>query len=157
MRPDDWHLTEDLAGFPARAGDFLRSRPALHAHTFGESPDGTALSMAGMTSTVACQIRGDPDRTPAQLRGRGYAGAVTVEVSRAAPAAGAAQVVLFAGPANLTSNGLHQRIGYVPVADFAVYDFSCAAPGAGRTPGDSAAGTATAGDVAGRADCSLAP
>lgn len=30
MRPDDWHLTEDLDGFLARAGDFLRSRPALH-------------------------------------------------------------------------------------------------------------------------------
>ncbi|GAA3299469.1 hypothetical protein GCM10020295_37760 [Streptomyces cinereospinus] len=30
MRPDDWHLTEDLDGFLARAGDFLHSRPALH-------------------------------------------------------------------------------------------------------------------------------
>ncbi|WP_443075121.1 hypothetical protein [Streptomyces sp. NBC_01483] len=44
---------------------------------------------------------------------------------------GAAEVVLFADPANLTSNGLHQRIGYLPVTDFAVYGFSCAAPGAG--------------------------
>jgi hypothetical protein len=30
MRPDDWHLTEDVDDFLARAGDFLRSRPALH-------------------------------------------------------------------------------------------------------------------------------
>src|SRR5437763_4620737 len=30
MRPDDWHLTEDIDDFLARAGDFLRSRPALH-------------------------------------------------------------------------------------------------------------------------------
>src|SRR4051794_26852614 len=30
MRPDDWHLTDDLDGFLARAGDFLRSRPVLH-------------------------------------------------------------------------------------------------------------------------------
>ncbi|MGR3871103.1 hypothetical protein ACUXZZ_21300 [Streptomyces graminifolii] len=30
MRPDDWHLTEDLDDFLAEAGDFLRSRPALH-------------------------------------------------------------------------------------------------------------------------------
>src|SRR5882757_3484449 len=30
MRADDWHLTEDIDDFLARAGDFLRSRPALH-------------------------------------------------------------------------------------------------------------------------------
>ena len=30
MRPDDWHLTDDIHDFLARAGDFLRSRPALH-------------------------------------------------------------------------------------------------------------------------------
>ncbi|MDN3351527.1 hypothetical protein [Actinomadura sp. DC4] len=30
MRPDDWYLTEDVDGFFARAGDFLRSRPVLH-------------------------------------------------------------------------------------------------------------------------------
>lgn len=30
MRTDDWHLTDDLDEFLARAGDFLRSRPALH-------------------------------------------------------------------------------------------------------------------------------
>ncbi|MEV4250383.1 hypothetical protein AB0J63_44155 [Streptosporangium canum] len=30
MLPDDRHLTEDVDDFLARAGDFLRSRPALH-------------------------------------------------------------------------------------------------------------------------------
>lgn len=30
MRPDDWHLTDDVDDFLARAGDFLRSRPDLH-------------------------------------------------------------------------------------------------------------------------------
>ncbi|MFE6743504.1 GNAT family N-acetyltransferase [Streptomyces tubercidicus] len=29
-----------------------------------------------------------------------------------------------ADPANPTSNALYRRIGYVPVTDFAVYDFS---------------------------------
>lgn len=38
--------------------------------------------------------------------------------------AGASDIVLFADPANPTSNALYQRIGYVPVTDFAVYDFS---------------------------------
>jgi predicted GNAT family acetyltransferase len=72
---------------------------------------------------VAGQIRVAPVFTPAHLRGRGYAGAVTAEVSRAALSAGAAEVLLFADLANPTSNALYQRIGYRPIADFAVYDF----------------------------------
>lgn len=30
MLPDSWQLTEDVYDFLARAGDFLRSWPALH-------------------------------------------------------------------------------------------------------------------------------
>ncbi|MFH9014804.1 GNAT family N-acetyltransferase [Streptomyces sp. NPDC017943] len=37
---------------------------------------------------------------------------------------GAAEVVLFTDLADPTSNGLYQRLGYRPVADFAVYDFT---------------------------------
>jgi predicted GNAT family acetyltransferase len=80
--------------------------------------------MAGVTPMVAGQIRVAPVYTPAHLRGRGYAGAVTAEVSRAALAAGAAEVLLFTDLANPTSNALYQRIGYRAVADFAVYDFT---------------------------------
>ncbi|MEJ8657114.1 GNAT family N-acetyltransferase [Streptomyces sp. MS1.AVA.4] len=93
-----------------------------------QTPDGTPVSMAGATPMVAGQIRVAPVYTPAHLRGRGYAAAATVEVSRAALAAGAAEVVLFADLANPTSNGLYQRIGYRPVTDFALYDFSCGKP-----------------------------
>ena len=49
---------------------------------------------------------------------------MTVEVSRAALSAGARDVVLYADPANPTSNALYQRIGYARVADFTGYDFS---------------------------------
>ncbi|MGF0173200.1 GNAT family N-acetyltransferase [Streptomyces sp. Marseille-Q5077] len=95
-----------------------------HGHIrFWETPDGSPVSMAGVTLMVASQIRVAPVYTPAHLRGRGYAGAATVEVSRAALAAGAAEVLLFADLANHTSNSLYQRIGYRPVTDFAVYDF----------------------------------
>lgn len=96
--------------------------------TFWETPNGTPVSMAGVTPMVAGQIRVAPVYTPAHLRGRGYAGAATVEVSRTALAAGAAEVLLFADLANPTSNNLYQRIGYRPVTDFAVYNFSCGAP-----------------------------
>ncbi|GAA3515293.1 RimJ/RimL family protein N-acetyltransferase [Streptosporangium album] len=114
--------------FSIDAGSWAGSRFADKRFTFWETPDGTPVSMAGSTSMVGGMIRVDPVYTPAHLRGRGYAGTVTVEVSRAALTAGATDVVLFADPANPTSNALYQRIGYVPVTDFAGYDFSYDAP-----------------------------
>jgi predicted GNAT family acetyltransferase len=105
------------------AGSWADTRIASGRVTLWEVPDGTPVSMAGMTPMVAGQIRVAPVYTPAHLRGRGYAGAVTAEVSQAALSAGAAEVLLFADLANPTSNGLYQRIGYRPIADFAVYDF----------------------------------
>ena len=77
-----------------------------------------------MTPVIAGQVRVTTVYTPAHLRGRGYAGAVTAEASRAASAAGAREVLLFADLDNATSNALYVRLGYVPVGDFAVYDFS---------------------------------
>ncbi|MFF3562131.1 GNAT family N-acetyltransferase [Streptomyces sp. NPDC002574] len=103
------------------------TRFAEKRYTFWETPDGTPVSMAGANPLVGGQIRVDPVYTPAPLRGRGYAGAVTVEVSRAALAAGAQEVVLFTNPANATSNALYRRIGYVPLTEWAVYDFARAA------------------------------
>lgn len=64
-----------------------------------------------------------PVYTPADLRGHGYAGAVTAEVSRVALESGTAEVLLFTDLANPTSNGLYQRIGYRGVADFAQWEF----------------------------------
>jgi predicted GNAT family acetyltransferase len=107
------------------ADSWADSRFADKHFTFWETTDGTPVSMAGWTTMVAGMVRIDPVYTPAYLRGRGYAGAVTVEVGRAALAAGATDVVLFADPANTTSNALYQRIGYVPVTDC---DFSDDAP-----------------------------
>ena len=98
------------------------SRFADKHFTFWETD--APVAMAGSTSMVAGMVRVDPVYTPARFRGRGYGGAVTVEVSRAALAAGATDVVLFTDPANATSNALYQRIGYVPIADFTGYDFS---------------------------------
>ncbi|WP_405898323.1 GNAT family N-acetyltransferase [Streptomyces sp. NBC_00727] len=96
--------------------------------TLWETPDGVPVSMAGTTAKVAGQIRVSAVYTPAELRGRGYAGAATAHVSRAALAEGADDVLLFADLANPTSNGLYQRVGYRPVTDFAVYDLSGPSP-----------------------------
>ncbi|MBC2901066.1 GNAT family N-acetyltransferase [Streptomyces cupreus] len=105
------------------ASSWADTRIANRRVRFWETLDGTPVSMAGVTPMVAGQLRVAPVYTPAHLRGRGYAGTATAEVSRAALAAGAAEVLLFADLANPTSNGLYQRIGYRPVTDFAVYDF----------------------------------
>ncbi|TBO60572.1 GNAT family N-acetyltransferase [Streptomyces kasugaensis] len=113
------------------AGSWDDSRFGDRHFTFWETPDGTPVSMAAATSIVGGMVRVDPVYTPAHLRGCGYAGAVTVEVSRAALVAGATDVVLFTDPDNPTSNALYQRIGYVHVADFAGYKFSYGAPQAG--------------------------
>ncbi|MER5217923.1 GNAT family N-acetyltransferase [Streptomyces sp. NPDC002838] len=121
-----WHgeFAAALGAAPSTdSGSWADTRIAHGRITFWETPDGTPVSMAGVTPMVAGQIRVAPVYTPAHLRGHGYAGAATGEVSRAALAAGAAEVLLFADLANPTSNGLYQRVGYRPVTDFAVYDF----------------------------------
>ncbi|WP_369189613.1 GNAT family N-acetyltransferase [Streptomyces sp. R08] len=104
-------------------GEWADARIAYGGITLWETPDGTPVSMAGITTKVAGQVRVAPVYTPADLRGRGYAGAVTAEVSRMARAANAEEVLLFTDLANPTSNALYQRLGYRPVEDFAGYDF----------------------------------
>ncbi|GIF22021.1 RimJ/RimL family protein N-acetyltransferase [Actinoplanes tereljensis] len=107
----------------AVADSWAGTRFAEKRYTFWTIPDGTSVAMAGVNPLVGGQVRVDPVYTPAHLRGRGYAGAVTVAVSRAALAAGATDVVLFTNAANPTSNALYERLGYVPIADWAGYDF----------------------------------
>jgi RimJ/RimL family protein N-acetyltransferase len=113
------------------AGSWENSRFGDRHFMFWETPDDVPVSMATLTSVVGGMVRVDPVYTPAHLRGRGYAGAVTVEASRAAQAAGATDVVLFTDPDNPTSNALYQRIGYVHLTDFAGYRCSYGAPEAG--------------------------
>jgi RimJ/RimL family protein N-acetyltransferase len=110
------------------AASWASTRFAEKRYTYWETPDGTPVSMAGVNPMVAGMARVDPVYTPAHLRGRGYAAAVTTEVSQAALAAGATDVVLYTNAANPTSNALYQRLGYVRLTDVAVHDFTYAAP-----------------------------
>ncbi|MDX3456116.1 GNAT family N-acetyltransferase [Streptomyces sp. ME02-8801-2C] len=117
-------LAKDLGEeVTVNAGTWATTRFGEKRYTYWETPDGTPVAMAGVNPMVAGHVRVDPVYTPAHLRGRGYAGAVTVEVSRAALDAGATDVVLYADPDNPTSNALYQRIGYRLIAGWAVYDF----------------------------------
>ncbi|MFE4701001.1 GNAT family N-acetyltransferase [Streptomyces sp. NPDC056738] len=111
-------------GAHRESGSWADDRISYGGITLWEDAEGTPVAMAGATPPVAGQLRVAPVYTPAHLRGRGYAGAVTAEVSRAAVASGVGEVLLFTDLANPTSNGLYQRIGYRPVSDFATYDFT---------------------------------
>ncbi|MCQ9709933.1 GNAT family N-acetyltransferase [Streptomyces sp. BSP1] len=90
---------------------------------------GRPVAMAVATLPVAGSVRVTTVYTPPALRGRGYAGAVTADLS-ARVTAGGAEAVLFTDVANPTSNGLYRRLGYEPLAEFEEYAF-----GAGRGEG----------------------
>ncbi|WP_103534078.1 GNAT family N-acetyltransferase [Streptomyces sp. SM11] len=116
-------LVEWMHGSTDATGRSRSSAPRLvdegtarGALTLGES--GRApVALAGRSRMLAGTVRVTLVCTPPEHRGRGYAAAVTAEASRAAVAAGAAEVVLFADIANPTSNGVYRRIGGEPVAD----------------------------------------
>ncbi|ASQ98007.1 GNAT family N-acetyltransferase [Streptomyces sp. 11-1-2] len=88
--------------------------------------DGRPVACAGISRTVAGMARVALVYTPPELRGRGYAGAATAAVSRAARAAGVQEVLLFTDLDNPTSNALYQRLGYRPLEDHLVLSFTSA-------------------------------
>jgi RimJ/RimL family protein N-acetyltransferase len=96
-----------IAGSRIAEGNFLLWLDAE------ESP----VSSAACIPIVAGSGRIGPVYTPPDLRGRGYAGAVTAAAGRLLLERGAERVLLFADLANPTSNALYQRIGYRAVAD----------------------------------------
>ncbi|HLH58421.1 MAG TPA: GNAT family N-acetyltransferase [Streptosporangiaceae bacterium] len=122
-------LVEWQDAFRAEVNDLVNSGTAGLDDRLGHGgftlweTSGGAVSLAGTTRCIAGMVRVGPVYTPPGLRGRGYAGAVTAEASRAARDAGAREVVLFTDLDNPTSNALYQRIGYRPVSDWIVLAF----------------------------------
>ncbi|MFF4344133.1 GNAT family N-acetyltransferase [Kitasatospora sp. NPDC001540] len=82
-----------------------------------EAEDARVTSLAGASPAVAGMSRIGPVYTPPELRGRGYASALTAAASAHARAGGAAEVLLYTDLANPVSNAIYQRIGYLPVGD----------------------------------------
>ncbi|AUG79430.1 hypothetical protein CFP65_4704 [Kitasatospora sp. MMS16-BH015] len=85
---------------------------------------GEPVSYAVHSPVLGGMSRIGPVYTPKHLRGRGYASAATAAASAAAQQEGAEEVVLYTDLANPTSNSIYQKIGYRPVEDSLVYDFS---------------------------------
>jgi ribosomal protein S18 acetylase RimI-like enzyme len=101
----------------------VRDRLSYGGLTLWES-GGRPVCVAGQTRQVAGMVRVGPVYTPPELRGRGYASAATAEVSRAALAAGAQEVLLYTDLLNPVSNSIYQRIGYREVEDRVVLAFA---------------------------------
>ncbi|WP_406422598.1 GNAT family N-acetyltransferase [Streptomyces sp. NBC_00873] len=113
-----WHLAfaEEIGEPGTHAERLVDERTASGGLTLWEAGD-APVSMAGISPRVAGTVRVATVYTPPEYRGRGYAAAVTADVSRAAREAGAAEILLFTDLANPTSNGVYQRIGFRPVSD----------------------------------------
>jgi predicted GNAT family acetyltransferase len=67
--------------------------------------------------------------TPPEHRGNGYASACVAALSRVLLDRGNAFCTLYADLANPTSNKIYQRVGFLPVADCAMYTFTAAGSG----------------------------
>jgi predicted GNAT family acetyltransferase len=88
--------------------------------------EGRFVSVAGRRPVAGGSARIGPVYTPPDCRGRGYAAAVTAAATRDILGEGAVPV-LFTDLANPTSNGVYQRLGYYPVADYSSVTFGTAA------------------------------
>ncbi|MFD3511611.1 GNAT family N-acetyltransferase [Streptomyces sp. NPDC058657] len=84
--------------------------------TVWEDPCGVPVSMAGASLPAEGMVRLSLVYTPPDQRGKGYAAALTADVSTAVVAAGAKEVVLFADVANPVSNRIYRRLGYEGVS-----------------------------------------
>jgi predicted GNAT family acetyltransferase len=85
--------------------------------------DGEPVSFAGYGGRTPNGIRVGPVYTPPELRRRGYASALTAELTRMLLAGGRTFCFLFTDLANPTSNSIYQRIGYEPVSDADQWSF----------------------------------
>ena len=86
--------------------------------------DGKPASFAAARGPISGMVRIGPVYTPPELRGHGYASAVTAAASQWAIDQGTEHVLLSTDLANETTNRIYPRIGYEPVEDFIEYSFS---------------------------------
>jgi GNAT superfamily N-acetyltransferase len=123
----DWFTAFAVEVHDAEAGDdqALAVRDKLsHQGILLWEAGGRPVSLAGVTRQVVGMIRVGPVYTPPELRGHGYASAVTADVSRRAREAGADEVLLYTDLANPTANSIYQNMGYRAVEDRVVLAFS---------------------------------
>jgi uncharacterized protein len=95
----------------------------LDAETLALWEDPQPVSLAGFGGWTPTGVRIGPVYTPPELRRRGYASALTAELSAQLLAGGLKYCFLYTDLANPTSNRIYQAIGYELVCDSADYAF----------------------------------
>jgi RimJ/RimL family protein N-acetyltransferase len=121
----DWFrgFHEHIGEVPGDLAALVDDRMAHGGIALWETRD-TPVSMAVYTRPEAGMVRVQYVWTPPEHRRQGFAGAATTTATRNALDAGATDVVLFTDLANPTSNALYPRLGYRPIEDRAVVEFS---------------------------------
>ena len=120
----DAFLAEALPGeVEAEGAAFMTRRLADPGAGFVLWDDGGSVSLAGYAGPTPTGIRVGPVYTPPELRGRGYASALTAALTEELLASGRRACFLFTDLSNATSNSIYRRIGYRPVADVSRWSF----------------------------------
>jgi uncharacterized protein len=102
---------------PEDAAGWLERRLAEPEGGVAIWEDGGPVSLGSFGGLTPNGIRVGPIYTPPELRRRGYASALTAEVTQMLLDRGRRFCFLFTDLANPTSNSIYQRIGYRPVTD----------------------------------------
>jgi predicted GNAT family acetyltransferase len=109
---------------PGSNADFVDGREADPDAGLVLWEDDGPVSMAGFGGRTPNGIRVGPVYTPPDLRGRGYASALTAVLTQRLLDSGRRFCFLYTDLANPTSNSIYQRIGYRAVADADLWTFS---------------------------------
>ncbi len=110
-------------GGPETAESSLAHRLADPDGAFVLWEDGEAVSLAGYGAPTPNGIRIGPVYTPPELRRRGYATALTAELTKKLLDGGRRFCFLFTDLANPTSNSIYYAVGYRPVTDIDMWSF----------------------------------
>lgn len=110
-------------GGPETAEGSLAHRLADPDGGFVLWEDGEAVSLAGYGAPTPNGIRVGPVYTPPELRRRGYATALTAELTKMLLDGGRRFCFLFTDLANPTSNSIYYAVGYRPVSDIDMWSF----------------------------------
>lgn len=126
----DWmkaFFDEAMPGSPeAQVERFVDGRAAGAGSIVLWQDDGRVVSLAGHAGETPNGSRVGPVYTPPELRGRGYASALTAALTEHLLEK-RRFCFLYTDLANPTSNSIYQRIGYRPVTDVTVWRFAVAA------------------------------
>lgn len=129
--PDESWLVGWMLEFFREALPFERLQPEEVASScrgklqqndfFAWKADGRMVSVAALTRPSPRGVCLSSVFTPQELRGRGYASAVSAALSQRALDQGKLFCVLYADRDNATSNAIYQRIGYRAIAEHEVF------------------------------------